>query len=86
MHSSMKQSQHIINLLQMMHGRKHLFSLINICESKVRRYKMNEKKQNGDRSSLLWDCFVNWTETLEKIQKEVERQQKVLSIEDNSQP
>ena len=85
MHSSMKQSQHIINLLQMMYGRKHLLSLINIYESKVRRYKMNEKKQNGDRSSLLWDSFVNWTETIEKIQKNVERQQQVLSIEGNSQ-
>jgi len=28
---------------------------------------MSDKKRSG--TDLLWDCFVNWAETLEKIQK-----------------
>ena len=34
---------------------------------------MNDKRKQsdgngGDGADLLWDCFVNWAETLEKIQ------------------
>jgi hypothetical protein len=34
---------------------------------RVRCFIMSDKNQS--RADLLWDCFVNWAETLEKIQR-----------------
>jgi len=34
---------------------------------------MSEKKSEGNNnaeSSLLWDCFMNWATTLEKLEKQ----------------
>jgi len=30
----------------------------------------NTKKQNQNGSNLLWDCFTNWSQTIEKTTKQ----------------
>jgi hypothetical protein len=30
----------------------------------------SEGKEEGEGPDLLWECFINWVETLEKVRKE----------------
>jgi hypothetical protein len=36
---------------------------------KVSQLKESDGKEKKDDSHLLWDCFVNWSLTLEKNEK-----------------
>jgi hypothetical protein len=34
----------------------------------------NTEQQNQNNSSLLWDCFTNWSQTIEKTTKQKTQQ------------
>jgi hypothetical protein len=36
----------------------------------------NKKNEGRQRGNLMWDCFVNWSATLEKIDKGLIKEEK----------